>query len=81
MGLTEYGYLQVPDNVWARDLSEEENKFVITYNSKIRHKEDISGLNVPHKFKLVITIKKGEISRRRIGFNLDPELQEGVEEE
>eukprot|EP00957_Ditylum_brightwellii_P069993 5316338-Ditylum_brightwellii.AAC.1 len=50
-------------------------------NSKIRHKEDISGLNVPYKFKLVIGIKKGKIARRRIGFNLDPELQEGVEEE
>eukprot|EP00957_Ditylum_brightwellii_P134155 10227984-Ditylum_brightwellii.AAC.1 len=77
MGLTEFGYLQVADNVWARDIPEEEKKFVVASNSKIRHKEDISGLNMQNKVKLVIGRKKGKIARRRIGFNLDQELQEG----
>eukprot|EP00957_Ditylum_brightwellii_P053810 4076636-Ditylum_brightwellii.AAC.1 len=65
--LTEYGYLQVTDNIWAKDLSEEEKKFVVLLNTKVRHKEDTSSLNVPQKSKSVVGgNKRGKVARRMI---------------
>eukprot|EP00957_Ditylum_brightwellii_P157904 12019415-Ditylum_brightwellii.AAC.1 len=82
LALTEYGYLHVSDNIWAKDLSEEEKKFVVSFSTKVRHNEDTSSLNVLQKFKLVIGgNKRGKVARRRIGFNLDQESRDESEDE
>eukprot|EP00957_Ditylum_brightwellii_P106142 8097032-Ditylum_brightwellii.AAC.1 len=54
----------------CQDLSVEEKKFAVSFNPKVRHNEDTSGLNVPSKFKEVIN-KKKKVTRRNISFNLD----------
>eukprot|EP00957_Ditylum_brightwellii_P009300 703875-Ditylum_brightwellii.AAC.1 len=54
MGLTEYRYLQVPNSMWAKELNEEEKKYVVVFNSKVRHNEDSSGLSVLHRFSSII---------------------------
>eukprot|EP00957_Ditylum_brightwellii_P111472 8502467-Ditylum_brightwellii.AAC.1 len=82
LALTVFGYLQVPDNIWAKDLFEEEKKFVVSYNTKIRHIEDTSSLNVPQKFKSVVGgNKRGKVAIRRISFNLDLESRDKSEDE
>eukprot|EP00957_Ditylum_brightwellii_P058671 4449373-Ditylum_brightwellii.AAC.1 len=63
----------------CQDLSVEEKKFVMSFNSKVRHNKDTSGLNVPSKFKEVINNKKKVT--RKIGFNLDLNEPEENDEE
>ena len=52
------GYLSVPDEMWARDLSEDEKKFVISYNARIRYCESTDNLDVPSKFQAALRDQK-----------------------
>eukprot|EP00957_Ditylum_brightwellii_P155087 11805589-Ditylum_brightwellii.AAC.1 len=86
MGLTEYGYLQVPDDLWAKESSEEEKKFIVAFSSKVRHKEDMGNMNVPQCFKTTINGSGTQKARRKISFNLyldslDDEGKEGNNED
>lgn len=70
------GYLSVPDEMWARDLSEDEKKFVISYNARIRYRESTDNMDVPSKFQAALkdqrqaSGKEEKTLRRKIGFNL-----------
>eukprot|EP00957_Ditylum_brightwellii_P152442 11604608-Ditylum_brightwellii.AAC.1 len=55
------GYLTVPDNMWVQDPPENEKKFVISYNAKIRYCDPINNINIPSRFWSVI--KEGRKSR------------------
>eukprot|EP00957_Ditylum_brightwellii_P033567 2544498-Ditylum_brightwellii.AAC.1 len=55
------GYLTAPDNMWAQELSEDEKKFVISYNAKIRYHKSTNNIGILSRFWSVI--KEGRKSR------------------
>eukprot|EP00957_Ditylum_brightwellii_P069237 5256694-Ditylum_brightwellii.AAC.1 len=55
MRITGQGYLQAPDDMWKKELSKDEQSFVVTFNKKVRYNEDTSNLGVPTKFENVLS--------------------------
>eukprot|EP00957_Ditylum_brightwellii_P106252 8105840-Ditylum_brightwellii.AAC.2 len=79
------GYLPIPDNMWARELSEEEKKFVISYNAKIRYCELTDNIDIPSRFRKAIkegrksSNLEGKVLRHKIAINLGNGVNEDKE--
>eukprot|EP00957_Ditylum_brightwellii_P048084 3650691-Ditylum_brightwellii.AAC.1 len=51
--------------MWAWELSKVAQKFVITYNTRIRYRESTESLDMPSRFKAILRDDKNPSDRRK----------------